>query len=593
MRISIRPSAKNVDSIYIIKDLYLRDVRGKKASSNPSGKERTTVTVKKLGRIPDLMAELDMSRDEVIAWAKEQARKMTEEEKKNNEKISVDYYPNQIIDKDVERLFSCGYLFLQSLYYDLRLDNICRNISGRYAFKYSLDAILSDLIYARIIDPGSKRSSYSFCQSLLEPPKYELHDVYRALSVLAGESDYIQAEVYKNSNFVAGRNNRILYFDCTNYYFEIEEEDDFRKYGKSKENRPNPIVQMGLFMDGDGIPLAFNIFPGNQNEQPSLKPLEQDIIRNFGFERFVVCTDGGLGSDDNRLFNDIEGRAFIVTQSLKKLKADERNAAMDDRNWRRLSDGKSVDISEIKADPQSHINDLYYKEETYGTKKVPGQLMIVTYSPRYALYQRSVRSKQIERAEKMVENGAKKKSYGNPNDPARFVRKVSVTENGEAADQTQYSLNEERIAEEKMYDGYYAVCTNLVDDSVKDILSVSERRWEIEESFRIMKTDFEARPVYLSREDRIRAHFLICYLSLLIYRLLEKKLENKYTSTQIITALRSMKLLAVEGIGYQPAYKRTDITDDLHSKFGFRTDYQIMKKSSVRSVIKQTKERSL
>lgn len=593
MRISIRPSAKNVDSIYIIKDLYLRDVRGKKASGNPSGKERTTVTVKKLGRIPDLMAELDMSRDEVIAWAKEQARKMTEEEKKNNEKISVDYYPNQIIDKDVERLFSCGYLFLQSLYYDLRLDNICRNISGRYAFKYSLDAILSDLIYARIIDPGSKRSSYSFCQSLLEPPKYELHDVYRALSVLAGESDYIQAEVYKNSNFVAGRNNRILYFDCTNYYFEIEEEDDFRKYGKSKENRPNPIVQMGLFMDGDGIPLAFNIFPGNQNEQPSLKPLEQDIIRNFGFERFVVCTDGGLGSDDNRLFNDIEGRAFIVTQSLKKLKADERNAAMDDRNWRRLSDGKSVDISEIKADPQSHINDLYYKEETYGTKKVPGQLMIVTYSPRYALYQRSVRSKQIERAEKMVENGAKKKSYGNPNDPARFVRKVSVTENGEAADQTQYSLNEERIAEEKMYDGYYAVCTNLVDDSVKDILSVSERRWEIEESFRIMKTDFEARPVYLSREDRIRAHFLICYLSLLIYRLLEKKLENKYTSTQIITALRSMKLLAVEGIGYQPAYKRTDITDDLHSKFGFRTDYQIMKKSSVRSVIKQTKERSL
>lgn len=592
MRISIRPSAKSVDSIYIIKDLYLRDVRGKKASGNPSGKERTTVTVKKLGRIPDLMAELDMSRDEVIAWAKEQARKMTEEEKKNNEKISVDYYPNQIIDKDVERLFSCGYLFLQSLYYDLRLDNICRNISGRYAFKYSLDAILSDLIYARIIDPGSKRSSYSFCQSLLEPPKYELHDVYRALSVLAGESDYIQAEVYKNSNFVADRNNRILYFDCTNYYFEIEEEDDFRKYGKSKENRPNPIVQMGLFMDGDGIPLAFNIFPGNQNEQPSLKPLEQDIIRNFGFERFVVCTDGGLGSDDNRLFNDIEGRAFIVTQSLKKLKADERNAAMDDRNWRRLSDGKSVDISEIKADPQSHINDLYYKEETYGTKKVPGQLMIVTYSPRYALYQRSVRSKQIERAEKMVENGAKKKSYGNPNDPARFVRKVSVTENGEAADQTQYSLNEERIAEEKMYDGYYAVCTNLVDDSVKDILSVSERRWEIEESFRIMKTDFEARPVYLSREDRIRAHFLICYLSLLIYRLLEKKLENKYTSTQIITALRSMKLLAVEGIGYQPAYKRTDLTDDLHSKFGFRTDYQIMKKSSVRSVIKQTKERS-
>jgi transposase len=345
-------------------------------------------------------------------------------------------------------------------------------------------------------------------------------------------------------------------------------------------------------MDGDGIPMAFSLFPGNQNEQPSLKPLEQDIIRNFGFDRFVVCTDGGLGSDDNRQFNDIEGRAFIVTQSLKKLKAADREAAMDDRNWRKLSDGKPVDISEIKAEPQNHLNELYYKEETYGTKKVPGQLMIVTYSPRYALYQKSIRAKQVERAEAMVENGSARKTRSNPNDPARFVRKVAVTEDGEAADKTQYSLNEDKIAEEKMYDGYYAVCTNLVDDSVKDILSVSERRWEIEESFRILKTDFKSRPVYLSREDRIKAHFLVCYLSLLIYRLLEKKLNYKYTCSQIIRTLRSMKLLAVEGIGYQPAYKRTEITDDLHNAFGFRTDYQIMKKSSVRSVIRQTKERS-
>ena len=592
MRISIRPSSKNTDSVYIIKDLYLRDVRGKKSSKNPSGKDRTTVTVKKLGRIPDLMAQLNMTREEVIAWAKEEARKMTEEEKKNNEKISVDFYPNQMIDKDIERLFSSGYLFLQSLYYDLRFDNICRNISGRHDFKYSLDAILSDQIYARILDPGSKSSSYEFCKTLLEPPKYELHDVYRALSVLAEESDYIQSEIYKNSNLVVKRNNKILYYDCTNYYFEIEEDDDFRKYGKGKDNKPNPIVQMGMFMDGDGIPMAFSLFPGNQNEQPSLKPLEKDIIRNFGFDKFVVCTDGGLGSDDNRLFNDIEGRAFIVTQSLKKLKSADRESAMDSRNWRRLSDGKEVDITAIKADPQSFINELYYKEETYGTKKVPGQLMIVTYSPKYALYQKSIRSRQIERAVKMVENGVRKKSYSNPNDPSRFVRKVAVTDDGEAAGNTQYSLNEEKIEEERMYDGYYAVCTNLVEDDVKDILSVSERRWEIEESFRIMKTDFRARPVYLSTEDHIKAHFLICFLSLLIYRILEKKLESKYTCTQIIRTLRSMKLLALEGTGYLPAYKRTEITDDLHSIFGFRTDYQIMKKSAVRSVIRQTKQRT-
>lgn len=590
MRLTITKS-KNFEFLYIQKDLYLRDVRGKKSSSNPSGKDRTTIRVAKLGRMDELMTIKGMTRDEVIAWGKEEARRMTEEEKKNNEKISVDFYPNQLIEKDVERLFSCGYLFLQSLYYDLRFDNICRNISARHDFRYSLDAILSDLIYARILDPASKVSSYEFCKSLLEPVKYELHDVYRALSVLAQESDHIQAEIYKNSNFVISRNNRILFYDCTNYYFETEDEDEFRRYGKSKENRPNPIVQMGMFMDGDGIPMAFSLFPGNRNEQPSLKPLEQDIIRNFGFDKFVVCTDGGLGSDDNRLFNDIEGRAFIVTQSLKKLKAADREAAMDDRNWRRLSDGKPVDISEIKAEPQDHLNELYYKEETYGTKKVPGQLMIVTYSPRYALYQRSIRAKQVERAEALIAKGSARKTHSNPNDPARFVRKVAVTEDGEAADRTQYSLNEDKIAEEKMYDGYYAVCTNLVDDSVKDILSVSERRWEIEESFRILKTDFRSRPVYLSREDHIKAHFLVCYLSLLVYRLLEKKLNNKYTCSQIITTLRSMKLLAVEGIGYQPAYKRTELTDDLHNAFGFRTDYQIMKKSTVRSVIRQTKQR--
>lgn len=592
MRISIRPSSKNVESIYIIKDLYLRDARGKKSSSNPSGKDRTTITIMTLGKIPDLMASMNMSREEVISWARDEAKRMTEEEKKNNEKISVDYYPNQLIDKDVERLFSCGYLFIQSLYYDLRLDNVCRNISARHDFKYSLDAILSDLIYARILEPGSKRSSFNYCQTLLEPPKYHDYDVYRALSVLAEEMDYIQAEAYKNSNFILNRNNRILYYDCTNYYFAIEEDDEFRKYGKGKDHQPSPIVQMGLFMDGDGIPLAFNLFPGNESEQPSMKPLETEIIRNFGFDKFVVCTDGGLGSNDNRQFNDIEGRAFICTQSLKKLKKEEREGAMDDRNWRRLRDGKTVDISEIKSQPENYTNEVYYKEETYGTKKVPGQLMIVTYSPRYALYQKSIRTKQVERAEEMIAKGKKDKSQSNPNDPARFVAKTAVTADGEAADKTFYSLNEAKISEEAKYDGYYALCTNLVDDSVKDILAVSERRWEIEESFRIMKTDFEARPVYLSREDRIKAHFLTCYLALLIYRILEKKLGEKYTSTQIIDTLRSMNLLALEGTGYQPAYKRTDITDDLHNTFGFRTDYQILKKAAVRSIIRQTKEHS-
>lgn len=547
MRISITNPGKPAESLYIIKDLYLRDVRGKKSASNKSGKDRTTVTVEKLGKVSDLMEKMNLSHDEVIAWARQRAKSLTDEEKAANAKITIDYFPNQRIEKDVPSSCNCGYLFLQSLYTQLRLDNTCRNIRNRYSFDFDLNSILSDLIFARILSPSSKLSSYSFCKSLLEPPKYDIHQVYRALSVIAKENDYIQSDVYRNSNFVISRNNRVLYYDCTNFFFEIEEADDFREYGKSKENRPNPIVQMGLFMDGDGIPLAFSTFRGASNEQPSMKPLEEKIIHNYGLDRFVVCTDGGLGSDSNRLFNNIEGRAFITTQSLKKLKKDERAAALNSSGWKRLGDGCSVNIQEIKSDPEKHASNVYYKIMPYSSKKVPNQMMIVTYSPKYALYQCSIREKQIERAEK--------------------------------------------IEREMMYDGYYAICTDLVNDSVEEIIRVSEQRWEIEESFRIMKTEFQARPVYLSREDRIQAHFLICYLSLMIYRILEKKLKEKYTAEKIITTLRKMELHIIPGTGYQPSYTRTDLTDELHEIFGFNTDYQIMTKSSIRNIIKLTKQR--
>lgn len=591
MRLTITKS-KNFEFLYIQKDVYLGDVRGKKGTDNPSGKERTTIRFAKLGRMDELMEKMNMSREEVIAWGKAEAKRMTEEEKANNEIVSANYHPNVLIEKGERRLFDCGYLFLQSILYDLRIDNIFRNIKNRHKYEFDLENIFADLIYARIMEPGSKRSSYEYCKSLLEPPKYELHHVYRGLSVLGKEMDYIQAEIYKNTNFVVPRNNRILYYDCTNYYFEIEEPDELRKYGKSKEHRPNPIVQMGLFMDGDGLPLAFNLFEGNKNEQQSMTPLEEKILKDYGIDKVVVCTDAGLGSDANRAFNDVQDRAFIVTQSLKKLNKQDRMIAMNDEGWKRLSDGKTVDITAIKAEPELYTRDLFYKEESYGTKKVPGQIMYVTYSPRYALYQKEIRGRQVERAEKMAEEGKKKRDTNNPNDPARFVKKTAVTKDGEVAENMICELDTEKIAEESCYDGFYAVCTNLIEDSVKDILKISEGRWQIEESFRIMKTDFEARPAYVSREDRIKAHFLTCYLALLVYRIIEKKLEKKYTCRQIITTLRDMKLLASAGQGYLPAYTRTDLTDYLHRIFKFRTDYEILKKAYVRSLIRQTKDHS-
>lgn len=588
MRIAVLNTNKPSEAVYIQKDIYF-------GNKNGNNRKRTTKIVAKLGKTSDLMAQLNMSRDEVIAWAKDKARQMTEEEKEENKKITVKYDPTKRIEEGVERVFSSGYLFLQDIYYDLRLDNTCRNIKNRHRFSFDLNAILSDLIYARVLEPCSKRASFSYCQKLLEPPTYAQHDIYRALSVLAEEMDYILADVYKSSSFVTQRNKKILYYDCTNFFFEIEEADELRQYGKSKEHRPNPIVQMGLLMDADGIPMSMTIFNGAANEQPSLKPLEQKVIRDCDFDKFVICTDGGLGSDDNRQFNDIDNRAFIVTQSLKKLKKDERESAMNLKSWKRLSNGSDIsaeDMKKVMEEPEKFKNELFYKEEPYGTKKVQGQLMIVTYSPKYAVYQKTIRERQIERARKMIDEGKRKNEARNPNDPARFVQKIPVTEDGEAASETLLSLDEEKIKKESMYDGFYAVCTDLVNDPVKGILAVSEGRWEIEESFRIMKTEFKARPVHLSREDRIRAHFLICYLALLEYRLIEKKLNSQYTISEIISTLRSMKLLTVEGIGYQPAYKRTEVTDSLHNAFGFYTDYEIMKKSKIRSIIHQTKQRN-
>ena len=552
-----------------------------------NGDKVRSLNIKNLGRIDKLMTEMNASREEVISWAKTQVEDLSDTP---STPVSLTFYPDKQIDMNEQRSFLAGYLFLQKIYYELNMKNVFRNIKNRYKFEFDLDAVFSDLVYARILEPGSKRASYKTASCFMEKPRYEEHDVYRALSVLSKEMDLIQAETYKNSNFIKNRNNKILYYDCTNYYFEIEEESGFRKYGKGKEHRPNPIVQMGLFMDGDGIPLAFNLFDGNQNEQNSMKPLEQTILNNFGLNKFIVCTDAGLASENNRYFNSRQDRSFICTQSLKKLKKEVRDSAMNNRNWKCLSDHQPVDLDEIRKDPMKYLDKIYYKEEPYETAKVPDQLMIITYSPKYAVYQKNIRDMQLSRADKMIRDGSIKKQRRNPNDPARFIKIEAATKDGEIADKKSVSIDIEKVENEALYDGFYAVCTDLVNDDVEDILAVSEGRWEIEESFRIMKTDFEARPVFLQRDDRIRAHFLICFFALLVFRLLEKTLNCEYTSGQIIETLRNYKLLKINGQGYIPEYKRTELTDLLHEKFEFRTDMQIITSADMKKIIANTKK---
>lgn len=579
MYIAVTGSKNNKD-VYIYQSFRKND-----------GKSSSRI-YKKLGKYNALLERFDGDEDRLMTWAKNEAARETELYNDRTGKVMVEFSQAACIPLNETRSFHVGYLFLQKLCTELRLDNICRVIKGRHKFQYDLHAILTDLVYARILSPSSKLSSYHFCKTLLEPPKYELKDVYRALSVIAEESDFIQSELYKNSNFVHPRNQKILYYDCTNYYFEIEEESGVKHYGKSKENRPNPIVTMGLFMDADGIPLAFDIFPGNQNEQTTLNPLEKKIIKDFNCSQFIFCSDAGLGSSNNRAFNSIGHRAYVITHSLKKMKKDDRDIAMNPTQFRKVGSADFVDIQDLDETDEAVFHSIYYKEVPVVTGNMD-ETLIVTYSPKYKAYQQKVRSRQIERAEQILHSPSKKRKGKNQNDPLRFVKKTSVTKDGEIAENNVYELDKEQIAKEELYDGFYAVITNL-EGNVEDIIKINRQRWEIEENFRIMKTEFEARPVYVRRDDRIKAHFMTCYISLLLYRLLEKKIGNHYTTEQIIESLRSMKMTLLNtASGYIPSYTRTEITDSLHNAFGFRTDYEFIKKSTMRSIIKQSKELNL
>lgn len=564
------------------KDVYINQSYRKE-----NGKTSSRI-YRKLGKLNELLRQFDGDFDAMMLWAKSEAEKDTAQYNAKTCDVSVSLSRKAYIPMNEERCFHIGYLFLQKLCTELKIDAICRKISKRHKYTYDLGAILTDLIYARILSPSSRLSSFSYCKTLLEPPKYELPNVYRALSVMAEESDLIQEELYKNSNFVHPRNKKVLYYDCTNYYFEIEQEDELRRYGKSKEHRPNPIVTMGLFMDADGIPLAFDIFPGNQNEQTTLKPLESKLIKDFGCSEFIFCSDAGLGSRANRRFNSLADRSYVITQSLKKMPKEDRETALKPTQFKKPGFDKWIDISTLdESDPEVYET-IYYKEIPVVNGNMD-ETVIVTYSPKYKAYQKRIREQQISRAMKMIEQPGRKRKSKNQNDPARFIKTTNVTNDGEIAEKKVCELDSDKIRDEEKYDGFYAVITNLEGD-IGGILKINRQRWEIEENFRIMKTDFEARPVYVRREDRIKAHFLTCYISLLVYRLLEKKVGNNYTCNEILSTLRSMQvtLLSKES-GYIPSYKRTVLTDDLHKAFGFHTDYEFISKSAMRSIIKSTK----
>ena len=555
--------------------------------------------IKKLG----FLSELAKVHKDPLAYAKQVAKEMTEAENENKEDILLRLSSSTRIDLDKRHLFNAGYLFLQKIYYGLSLHKTCEKMMKKSKASFDLNHILSDLVFSRILYPTSKRSSFELSFQYLEQPNYELHDVYRALDLLADSISLIQSEVYKNSSKVCKRNTSVLYYDCTNFFFETETQDDFRKYGVSKEHRPNPIVQLGLFMDGNGIPLAFNMNPGNQSEQLSPLPTEEMMEKDFGLSKFIYCSDAGLGSYNIRWFNQLKDRSFIVTQSLKKLKGHLRDWALDDNNWQhgKSIDSLSSDSTEILIKsrpilekgtirlevPSEFDEDL---TEILHIQKEMDQRLIVTYSPQYAAYQKSIRDSQIERAKRLIR---KPSSFDrvSSTDCRRFVKNIAFNKEGEIIGKNLY-LDEALILEEEQYDGFYALVTNL-DDNDEEIVAINHNRWKIEESFRIMKTEFKSRPVYVQKENHIKAHFLTCYLALLIYRILEQKLNDEgyhFTTREIIDSLREMKLMNLNDLCYSAAFTRTHFTDRLEEVFGLSLSLQALSNPYVKSLIKKSKE---
>ena len=588
MKLTISKS-KNA-TLYYVQKSYRTD----------SGKSSTR-TVERLGTIEEVKSRF--GEENTLEAVKKYIKELTAADKELRRDVTIKLSQDKIISKNEQRSYNGGYLFLQKVYHELGLDKICKKIEKKHKNEYDLDAILQMLLYTRILYPGSKLSSLEDAKRFIEQPEADIHHVYRALSLLAKESDDVQAAVYKNSLKIGKRNSSVIYYDCTNYYFESEEEKGLRQYGHSKESRPNPIVQMGLFTDMDGIPLAFCINPGNTAETTTLKPLEDTLREKFGISKVITCTDGGLASYENRLNDHVGERAFITVQSLKKLEKSLQDWALETKGWRLVNfKGKNgPELSEeeydlTKLDSATYADELFCRERWIKTKlsktrEELEQRLIVTFSFKYREYLRHVREKQIARAKGLIDSGTACKLGKGQNDPKRFIKSESCTIDGEMAEYTSYALNQEMIDQEARFDGFYGICTDL-EDNAPEIIRLNGGRWIIEDCFRITKTDFEARPVFLQRDDRIRAHFLTCFLALILYKYLAKKVNRggkHFSPDEIISTLQDMNFLSIPGEGYIPTYTRTDLTNNLHGSAGFRTDTQIVSRQRMKKIISEVK----
>lgn len=589
-----------------------------------NGKKTTTKNIKRLGKHSELL----LITDDPLEYAKNEVKKMNEEYRSGRSEFIVTMDFNERIPStdspcSNSTSLNIGYLYLKDIYAKLNLSDFFKSVSSDRKITYDCNKICQFLTYARILDPASKYGTYDKLDTYYEKPQVEYQHMIRFLDILDRNSDKYLKHLFDNSENIVKRDTSVMYYDCTNYFFETEKPDEeivdevtgeiilgLRQFGISKENKTSPIVEMGLIMDSRGIPISMCIHPGNTNEQLTAVPLEKEVIRMTGNKKFIYCADAGLGSYNIRKFNDMGGRAYIVTQSVKKLGQEIKDIVFNDSNYRLLSNDDAITLKEMRtfnkkdANNLSLYNDFAYKvipantamdtglyeEKVYKngrTKKVKAkgtlhQYIIVTFSRKMMEYQRTIRERQIERAKKLLRLKDPEKIKKGPNDIRRFLKNTS-------SDTANYVLDMDKIHEEEKYDGFYAVATNL-DDSAKDILAVAQNRYKIEDCFRIMKTNFDARPVFLRKPERIRAHFLICYTALLIYRLMECKLDDNLThvtTSNLIKTLRNMNVVNMDDMYYKSIYSGSQALDALERCFELQLNRKYYRPSDLNKIVKK------
>lgn len=589
-----------------------------------NGKKTTTKNIKRLGKHSELL----LITDNPLEYAKNEVKKMNEEYRSGRSEFIVTMDFNERIPStdspcSNSTSLNIGYLYLKDIYTKLNLSDFFKSVSSDRKITYDCNKICQFLTYARILDPASKYGTYDKLDTYYEKPQVEYQHMIRFLDILDRNSDQYLKHLFDNSENIVKRDTSVMYYDCTNYFFETEKPDEeivdevtgeiilgLRQFGISKENKTSPIVEMGLIMDSRGIPISMCIHPGNTNEQLTAVPLEKEVIKMTGNKKFIYCADAGLGSYNIRKFNDMGGRAYIVTQSVKKLGQEIKDSVFNDSNYRLLSNDDAITLKEMRtfnkkdANNLSLYNDFAYKvipantamdtglyeEKVYKngrTKKVKAkgtlhQYIIVTFSRKMMEYQRTIRERQLERAKMLLRLKDPEKIKKGPNDIRRFLKNTS-------SDTANYVLDMDKIHEEEKYDGFYAVATNL-DDSAKDILAVAQNRYKIEDCFRIMKTNFDARPVFLRKPERIRAHFLICYTALLIYRLMECKLDDNLThvtTSNLIKTLRNMNVVNMDDMYYKSIYSGSQALDALERCFELQLNRKYYRPSDLNKIVKK------